>query len=152
MIARCRDDEGRITLLILGLTVLVLTLIVGIVGVTSVHLSRMRMLDAADSAALDATDEHVGGIYREGTGEALPLDDAIVQQAAARSIEQRGLPQGVESWAVAPGTGSPDGSTAVVRLTGEVDIPLVGGLLKGLGGSVSVTVESRARAIVEEPS
>ena len=48
----------------------------------------------------------------------------------------------------APGTGSPDGETALVRLTGEVDVPLVGGILRGLGGSVTITVEARARATV----
>jgi hypothetical protein len=47
---------------------------------------------------------------------------------------------------VAPGTGSPDGETAVVRITGDAEVPLVGGLLRALGGSVTITVESRARA------
>lgn len=45
----------------------------------------------------------------------------------------------------------PDGQTAVVRLRGDADLPLIGGLLESLGGSVTVTVESRARAgVVEE--
>ena len=45
-----------------------------------------------------------------------------------------------------------DGGTAVVRLSGEADLPLVGGLLRGLGSSVTVTVESRAQARVAEPA
>ena len=45
---------------------------------------------------------------------------------------------------------SPDGQTAVVRMRGEADLPLIGGLLSSMGGSVTVTVESRARADVVE--
>ena len=31
-------------------------------------------------------------------------------------------------------------------MRGEADLPLIGGLIRELGGSVTVTVESRARA------
>ena len=55
-VARCRDDSGQLTLLITGLTVVVLTLIIGALAVTSVQISRMRLLDAADSAALEVQD------------------------------------------------------------------------------------------------
>ena len=103
---------------------------------------------AADAAALAATDEGARRIYDEGLGTDLPLDDALVQQTAAEHLASRGRPHGLEGWSVAPGTGSPDGRTAVVRLTGQADLPLVGGLLESLGGSVTVTVESRARAAV----
>lgn len=143
---RSRDDDGRITLLILGLTVIAMTLIVGGLAVTSVHISRMQLLDAADTAALDAVDDGSGGIHDGGVGESLPVDDATVQRSAEQTLAGRELPHGMESWQVAEGTGSPDGETAVVRLTGEADLPLVGGLLRELGGSVTIGVESRARA------
>lgn len=144
--ARLRDDEGRLTILVLGLTVVVLTLVVGALAVTSAHISRMRLLDAADAAALDATDDGASHIYDEGVGAALPLSDETVQETAAQSLASRPRPHGIESWGVAPGTGSPDGEEAVVRLTGEADLPLIGGLLRDLGGSVTISVESRARA------
>lgn len=35
---------------------------------------------------------------------------------------------------------------AVVRLTGRVEVPVVGGVLESVGGSVTVTVEARDRA------
>jgi hypothetical protein len=57
----------------------------------------------------------------------------------------------MRGWQVAPGTGSPDGQTAVVRISGEAELPLVGGLLGALGGSVTITVEARARAVLEQP-
>lgn len=144
--ARLRREDGRITLLVLGLTVIALTLILGGLSVTSVHISRMRLLDAADAAALDATDDSAQQIYDRGFEQTLPVSDAAVQEAAVETLATRELPGGMNSWAVAGGTGSPDGETAVVRLTGDADLPLVGDLLEGLGGSVTVTVESRARA------
>ena len=148
---RGRADEGQLTVLVLGLTVIAMTLIIGGLAVTSVQLSRMRLLDAADAAALGATDDGVDAIYTQGLGGDLPLDDETVQRSAERHLAARTRPHGLESWSVAPGTGSPDGRTALVRVTGEADLPLVGGLLHSLGGSVTVTVESRARAAVAEP-
>ncbi|HET8982321.1 MAG TPA: hypothetical protein VFN47_06520, partial [Pedococcus sp.] len=58
----------------------------------------------------------------------------------------RPLPVGMAAWEVAAGTGSPDGQIAVVRLVGEARLPIVGGVLRGLGQSVTITVESRARS------
>ncbi len=145
-----RDDRGQLSILILGLTVIAMTLIIGGLAVTSVQISRMQLLDAADSAALEATDEGAERIYDTGLGETLPVTDEIVQRSAAEHLASRDRPYRLESWQVAPGTGSPDNRTAVVRLTGEADLPLVGGLLESLGGSVTITVESRARADVVE--
>ncbi|WP_435199482.1 pilus assembly protein TadG-related protein [Janibacter sp. GS2] len=149
---RARDERGQLSILVLGLTVIAMTLIIGGLAVTSVQISRMRLLDAADSAALEATDEGVERIYDQGLGETLPLTDDVVRRSAAEHLAGRDRPHGLEGWEVAEGTGSPDGRTAVVRLRGEADLPLVGGLLESLGGSVTVTVESRARAdVVEDP-
>lgn len=147
-VVRCRagDDRGQLSILILGLTVIAMTLIIGGLAVTSVHISRMRLLDAADSAALGATDDGAERIYDDGVGADLPLDDALVQRSATDHLAGRSRPHGLESWSVAPGTGTPDGRTAVVVLSGEADLPLIGGLLQSMGGSVTVTVESRARA------
>lgn len=136
------------SILILGYTVVALLLIVGTIAVTSAQLSRMRLLDAADGAALDAADSLDLGAYRDGIQDAVPVDDGTVATTAQQYLAHRPLPVGMAAWAVAAGTGSPDGRTAVVRLTGEADLPLVGGLLDALGGSVTITVESRARSTV----
>lgn len=144
--ARCGGDSGQLSVLILGMTVIAMTLIVGGLAVTSVQISRMRLLDAADSAALGATDDGAERIYDDGIGTDLPLGDELVRSSATEHLASRPLPHGLESWSVAEGTGSPDGRTAVVVLTGEADLPLIGGLLESMGGSVTVTVESRARA------
>lgn len=150
---RGRDERGQLSIMILGLTVIAMTLIIGGLAVTSVHISRMRLLDAADSAALAATDDSAQRIYGGGVGESLAVTDEVVRRAAIDHLASRQRPDGLESWSVAGGTGSPDGRTAVVRLTAQADLPLVGGLLASFDGSVEVTVESRARAdvVVDAP-
>ena len=42
------DEDGSISLFILGLSVIAMVLVAGTVAVTSAHLSRMRLLDVAD--------------------------------------------------------------------------------------------------------
>ncbi len=147
----CRrgGEAGQVTLLILGFSVVAILLIVGTVAVTSVQLSRMRLLDAADGAALDAADSLDLRAYQGGLGAAVAVSDATVRDSAVRYLAERPRPASMVAWQVAPGTGSPDGQTAVVRISGQADLPLVGGLLDTLGGSVTITVESRARADLE---
>lgn len=142
-----RDAEaGQVTLLILGFALVAMMLIVVTVAVTSVQLSRMRLLDAADGAALDAADSLDASAYERGVGEAVPVSDETVRATAEAYLAHRPLPVGMRSWTVAAGTGSPDGQRAVVRLVGEAELPLVGGILRELDGSVTLTVESTARS------
>ncbi|MFN8097765.1 MAG: pilus assembly protein TadG-related protein [Dermatophilaceae bacterium] len=145
-------DEGSISLFILGLCVIGLVLVLGVVTVTSAQLARMRLLDAADAAALDAADSITDSAYTSGIGDAVPLSDAMVSETASAYLASRPLPERMESWSIAPGTGTPDGSTAVVVVTGTADLPVVTPLLEALGGSITITVESRARADVENPA
>jgi hypothetical protein len=81
-------------------------------------------------------------------GESVPLSDASVRQRAATYLGSRPLPARITQWRLAPGTGTPDGRTAVVLVVGEAELPMVGPALRDLGVSVTITVESRARADV----
>jgi hypothetical protein len=143
---RRRGESGQVTLLILGFTLVAAMLIAGTVAVTSAQLSRMRLLDAADGAALDAADSLDVRAYEQGLDDAVAVSNETVRATAERYLDERPLPVGMAGWAVASGTGSPDGETAVVRLVGQADLPLVGGVLRGLGTTVTITVESRARS------
>jgi len=142
-----RGERGQISLLILGFTVMALMLIVGGVDVTAVQLARARLLDAADGAALDASDAlESGAAYSGGLRSAVEISDGSVREAASQYLSVQPRPLGVASWDLVDGTGSPDGQTAVIRLHGTVDIPIAAAVLSAFGGSVNVTVESRARS------
>lgn len=140
-------DSGQISVLLIGMVAIALLLVLGVVGATSVQLSRIHLLDAADAAALaaaDAVDEEV--LYDAGLGDGVPLTTEGVTGAAQQHLAQQKVPDRLLGWEIAEGTGTPDARTAVVRLRGEAEIPLISGILRSLGGSVSITVESRARS------
>lgn len=142
-----RGEEGQIAVLIVGLFVLVLVLIFGGIDVTSAQLGRMRLLDVADATALDAADAlDEGATYSRGVSDTPVLTNESVRAAAAAHLERTPRPPGLESWHLGTGTGTPDGRTAVVLLTGRATLPMSGWVLDALGGGVTITVESRARA------
>jgi hypothetical protein len=143
-----RDERGSISLYLLGLAVIAMTLVAGTVAVTSAHLSRMRLLDVADGAALDASNAFDATAYVEGVGDSVPLSTSAVRERATAYLGAVERPRGVTAWRLGPRTGTPDGRTAVVGLTGEAELPLVGGVLRELGLSVTVSVASAARADV----
>lgn len=141
-----RDERGSISPFILGLAVIAMLLIAGTIAVTSAHLSRMRLLDVADGAALSAANALDDTAYRTGVGESVPLSNATVRQRAAAYVGSRPRPGSILAWRLGPGTGTPDGRTAVVALTGEAELPMIGPALRELGLSIRISVESRARS------
>jgi len=145
--ATVHGERGQISLLILGFTLIVLMLVIGGVDVTAVQLARTRLLDAAYSAALDASDAlDNGSAYGIGLGSAVPITDGEVRQSATRYLAVEPRPHGISSWVLTSGTGSPDGRTAVIGLRAVVDIPIAASVVAAFGGSVNITVESRARS------
>lgn len=149
---RDAGDSGQISVLLIGMLSIALVLVLGVVGATSVQLSRINLLDAADAAALaaaDAVDEQT--VYAEGLGEGVPLTSDGVRSAAQEHLARQPRPERLREWRVVPGTGTPDARTAVVVLQGEAEIPVVSGILRSLGGSVTLTVESRARSDLDRP-
>jgi Flp pilus assembly protein TadG len=145
--AAVRGDGGQIGILILGLFCLVLVLILGAVDVTAAQLARMRLLDAADAAALDAADAiDERAAYEMGVLDSLALTDGSVRAAAESHLSRVPRPPGITAWSVVPQTGTTDGATAIVTLQGTATLPMSGWILQSLGGSVIITVTSRARA------
>jgi len=147
--ARDQRERGQISLLILGFAVIALMLIMGAVDVTAVQLARTRLLDAADSAALDASDALDNRTaYGKGLGSAVEISTDSVRRSAAQYLTVQPLPHGISAWALVDGTGSPDGQTAVIRLRGTAEIPIAAQVMAAFGGSVDITVESRARSAI----
>ncbi|HET8987664.1 MAG TPA: pilus assembly protein TadG-related protein [Humibacillus sp.] len=145
--ASARREDGQVGILILGLFSLVLVLILGAVDVTAAQLARMRLLDTADAAALDAADAlDERAAYETGVLDTLTLTDGSVQEAAQTHLARVPRPPGITAWSVVPQTGTTDGATAVVTVQGTATLPMSGWILQSLGGSVTITVTSRARA------
>lgn len=140
-------ESGQISILLVGMVAVALTIVMGVVGVTSVQLSRIHLLDAADAAALDASDSLAAeAAYRDGVGAGVPLTDATVLTAATAHLAQRPLPSRLSGWEVGPGTGTPDGRAAVVVVRGAARIPVVTPVLERFGGGVTITMTSSARS------
>lgn len=135
-----------ITPLILGFAVILISLIVGGIAVTSAQVARMQLYDVSDAAALDAADAIDESAYTRGVGDTVPIAGRTVAETAAAYVSRTERPHEMVSWTVSAGTGSPDGRTAIVRMSCVARLPLVGGLLSALGGSVTIHAESRARA------
>ncbi len=146
-VLRRRRDEGQVSILIFGLLTIVLVLVIGGIDVTAAQIARTRLLDASDSAALDAANAlDSGAAYSGGIGSSIVVSNGTVETAAAANLASRPRPGGISSWQTAAGTGTTDGHTAVVVVQGVADLPMTGRLLRALGSSVTITVESRARA------
>lgn len=130
-------------MLVLVFTMICILLITGVIAVTSVHLSRMRLLDVADGAALAAANALDDTAYHAGVGDAVPLSNATVRQAASDYVARRPMPAGMAEWGLGSGTGTSDGELAVVHMSCVAEVPFIGWLV---GDGVTVNVVSRARA------
>ncbi|EAP99822.1 hypothetical protein JNB_06624 [Janibacter sp. HTCC2649] len=133
-------------LLILVFTMICILLITGVIAVTSIHLSRMKLLDVADGAALAAANALDDSAYGGGVGEAVPLSNATVRDTAGAYVASRPMPAGMAEWGLSGETGTPDGELAVVHMSCVAEVPFIGWML---GDGVRVNVVSRARADVE---
>lgn len=146
-----RTERGSITPFILGLTMIALVLIAGTIGVTSVQLTRMHLLDVADGAALHAANALDPGVYDSGVGESVPLSNASVRSSASEYLAAVPMPSRVVQWRLDPATGTFDGRTATISLTARAEVPLIGSVLDDLGYFVTIHVTSQARADVLVP-
>jgi hypothetical protein len=147
-----KGDEGQTTLLLLGYTLIALSLILTAASATSVHLARHRLLAVADAAALDAADAvdryrfyaELGGAG-PGPDQVVALTTESVRSSVVAYLAAAPDPSGIAGVTVAEPTGSPDGFTAQVTLTTVARLPFLGTVL-GDRAAVPVTVTARARA------
>jgi hypothetical protein len=152
-------DDGQVLLLTLVYTLIAFSLIIVVVDATAVHLARTQLLDAADGAALDAADSiDVPGTYgaadapASSSGEQmvhhLVLTDASVRDQATTYLSTYEPPSRLSALTVSAGTGSRDGRSATVVLTGRVRLPLAGVVVAAWSDGIDVSVTSTAQAPV----
>lgn len=140
------EERGSVTVLVIGCFTIAVLLVLGTIVATSAQIARVRLLDVADGAALDAADALDLSAYQSGFGESVVVSDGTVWDAAESYLSARERPERITSWQVAPGTGTPDGGTAVVVVSAQVRLPVVGAALDALGGTITITVRGDARA------
>lgn len=134
------------TLLVTACMAIAVLLVLGTIVATTAQLARVRLLDVADGAALDAADALDTRAYQSGLHDAVAISGPTVWESAEAYLAVRERPGRITWWAVEPGTGTPDGETAVVVVSGRVSLPVVGPLVEAIGGSVTITVSGSARA------
>lgn len=137
-----REDDGAITVLVVGFTVVLLLLVGVVVNVSVLVLAKRSMASAADGAAVSAAQAlDYPAFYSGGLGGAVPLSEAGVDERLAAYEGQVG--------ADLPGlqlTGYVDGPDTVV-VTARRAVPLPFGGWLG-AGPLQVTAQARARAPV----
>jgi hypothetical protein len=142
-----KADDGQILLLALGYALLAFALVAVAVDATAVHLARTQLLDAADAAALDAADAvDPADVYAGGLGSDVPLTAEGVRGQARTYLASYDPPSRLRGIQLLDGTGSPDGATAVVELSGTVRLPIAAPVVASFAGGITVTVRSTARA------
>ena len=147
-------DEGQVLLLVLVYTVIAASLVLVAASASSVHLARKQLLALADAAALDAADAlDTGAFYAQGArpGEGVPLTDASVRASVGEHVALVGATERFTGFAVAPGTGTPDGRTAQVILVAVARVPLLPPVVDGWEDGVPLRVTARARAGLAAP-
>lgn len=131
--------------MILGYVLLALLVATVVIGITAVYLEHKRLLSLADGASLAAADSYtLGEVSAEGGSPSAVLNPARVRNVAADFVARSPASQRFSALAVTAGTGTPDGSTAVVVLTASVHPPVVNFLVPD-GIRIEATSTARSR-------
>jgi Flp pilus assembly protein TadG len=153
-----RRDEGSLTLLIIGYTLIAAVLIVVGIDVSKVFLAQRALSSAADAAALagaQAVDR--GAIYADGAVCAdLPVDPAAAQDAADASVRDTGESLRPTFVSLADPDVRVQTGRVQVGLRGEVSVPF-GRVLAMLlpdhpEGRVDVSAASTAASVLAAPT
>lgn len=120
------DDDGQLTLLIIGFVSIAALLIVVGVDASKVFLARRALSSTADSAALAAAEAvDRAAVYggQSGCGGLLPLDEAAAGRLAAGAVDDAAASLRHTFLTLdAPDTSVVEG-TVTVRLGGAVQVP-----------------------------
>ena len=143
---RPTGDDGTITVLIVGFTVVLLLLVAVVVDVSAVVLARRGAASAADGAAIAAAQQlDEGRLYRSGLTDAVPLSPTAVSTVVAQyEADARAGQPGLRLEPSLDDTGT----TATVGASRAVTLPVSAWV--GVT-EVTVTAVARARAPLATP-
>jgi hypothetical protein len=125
-----RREDGQMMVLIIGYVLLALLVTTAVMAASAVYLEHKKLLSMADGASVAAADSYLlGQVESEGASPTAVLIGARVRYVAADYLTRNDAYARFQGLAVAPATGTPDGSTAVVALSAEVHPPIVNFLI-----------------------
>ena len=119
-----RDEQGQVTLLIIGLASILLMAIVVVIDASAAYLQRQGLDNLADGAALYGADLGSAGIYEQGLdGERLTQQDAAVEAAVRDYLTRAGATATYPGIDVAVRVDA-DNRSVTVRLIAPLELPL----------------------------
>lgn len=133
------------TVLIIGFVMLALVVSTVVMAASSLYIEHKKLLSLADGASVAAADSYtLGQVETAGGTPSALLNADRVRNVAADYLSRNGSFGRVDGLSVAAGTGTPDGSTAVVVLNATVHPPVVNFLVPdGITIAASSTARSR---------
>jgi hypothetical protein len=129
------------SVLIVGFVLLALLLASVVMAASAIYLEHKKLLSLADGAALAAADSYVVSDIEGSSAPSASLVDERVLGAVDLYLGSSDAFSKHDHLAIAPGTGSSPGGTAVVVLSAIAHPPLVNFLLPG-----GIAVEARSTA------
>lgn len=138
-------EDGQMIVMIVGYVLLALLVVTVVIGISSVYLEHKRLLSLADGASVAAADSYtLGEVAGEGGSPSAVLGSERVRTVASDFVARSPASARFDGLAVAQGTGSPEGSTAVVVLSSVVHPPVVNFLVPdGIRIEAASTARSR---------
>jgi hypothetical protein len=135
-----RDEQGQMTVLIIGFTAIILLMIVVVTDISKVFLVR-RDLDATADGAVLAAANGLAAIYAQPAADGnAELDPDQARRLIAEYLDQVAASNRFDGldWSA-----EVDGTTVTIRLTSSVDLPF-----QPPGWQGSADIASEAAAVV----
>ena len=145
-----RGDDGQVTILIIGFTLIVVMLITVVVNVSRVFLEQRALASAVDGAAATAAgavDEEA--VYTGGIDERLPLDPGEARERVERYASAGDLAERFDAFEVRRVEVA--GTSVTVTFTSVVHLPFEALVPDRLADGVEVVVTASARSPVGTP-
>ena len=114
------------TVLIIGFVMLALLVGTVTMGASTLYIEHKKLLSLADGASVAAAGSYtLGQVETAGGTPSAVLSGDRIRNVASDYLVRNGALNRLDALTVAPGTGTPDGSTAVVVLSAAVHPPVV---------------------------
>lgn len=137
-------EDGQLIVLMVGYIAVAALVATVVMAATSLYLEHKKLLSLADGASVAAADSFTLGQLDVTAGSPTAvLSPGRVRGAALAHLEHSGAFGRVRGLTLAPGTGSPDGATAVVVLSAAVHPPVLNFLVPD---GIRIEASSTARA------